>query len=157
MNKEWKLRRDKFYSEGYREGIIEGQKDAAQHGFNQGFKDSVMFGFKWGAVRGVTSSLAHIPDEVKEKLVENEEVRREMMNLHTHVDAITTKDALTLYYDHIRRDKYAERKRDINPALSLTQQSEYGGLETYVKKLEFILTESCVISVPLEAKKNAGS
>ena len=39
---------------GYRDGITEGQKDAAQEGFNIGFSQSVHVGYKWGLVRGIT-------------------------------------------------------------------------------------------------------
>uniref|UniRef100_A0A0A9AI04 Essential protein Yae1 N-terminal domain-containing protein n=1 Tax=Arundo donax TaxID=35708 RepID=A0A0A9AI04_ARUDO len=39
---------------GYRDGIIQGQKDSAQEGFNVGFWYSVHVGYKWGLVRGVT-------------------------------------------------------------------------------------------------------
>jgi hypothetical protein len=39
---------------GYRDGITEGQKDAAQEGFNIGFGQSVHVGYKWGLVRGIT-------------------------------------------------------------------------------------------------------
>jgi hypothetical protein len=39
---------------GYRDGITEGQKDAAQEGFNVGFRHSVHVGYKWGFVRGIT-------------------------------------------------------------------------------------------------------
>ena len=42
------------FQAGYREGISSGRNDAAQEGFNHGFKDSVMIGYKWGIVRGVT-------------------------------------------------------------------------------------------------------
>ncbi|XP_074269368.1 uncharacterized protein LOC141592542 isoform X2 [Silene latifolia] len=139
LHNEWKLRRDKFYTDGYREGIIEGQKDSAQEGFNLGFKDSVMVGYKWGIVRGVTSALAHLPDEVKKKLVEEEEVRKEFLNLHDQVDAIATDDALKLYYDKIKREKSGEQSNSVDSDPSRTQQSDCVGLETYVGKLELLL------------------
>ncbi|KAH9608231.1 hypothetical protein KSS87_013934 [Heliosperma pusillum] len=139
LHNEWKLRREKFYTDGYREGIIEGQKDSAQEGFNLGFKDSVMVGYKWGIVRGVTSALAHIPDELKKKLVEEEEVRQEFLNLHDQVDAITTDDALKIYYDKIKREKSEDQNNSIDSDPSLTHPSDCVGLETYIGKLELLL------------------
>lgn len=39
---------------GYRDGLIAGQEASAQEGFNIGFKDSVLIGYNWGLVRGIT-------------------------------------------------------------------------------------------------------
>ncbi|KAH9619191.1 hypothetical protein KSS87_013034, partial [Heliosperma pusillum] len=168
LHNEWKLRRDKFYTDGYREGIIEGQKDSAQEGFNLGFKDSLRVGCKWGIVRGVTSALSHIPDELKKKLVAEEEVRREFLNVHDQVDAIATEDALKFYYDKIKREKSEEQSNSVDSDQFVTHQSDCVVLETYVRKLELLLkesrlinvglesNESCVINVGLELSNNAG-
>ncbi|KAK9698439.1 hypothetical protein RND81_08G104500 [Saponaria officinalis] len=157
LHNEWKLRRDKFYTDGYREGTIEGQKDAAQNGFNLGFKDSVMVGYKWGIIRGVTSAFAHMPDELKEKLVETVEVRKELMNLHVQVDSIATEDALKLFHEDIEKRKTADSSSSGNSAPSRTHQSDRGGLETYVRKLELLLKESSEINVRIEATERASS
>ncbi|KAL9239947.1 hypothetical protein vseg_014218 [Gypsophila vaccaria] len=157
LHNEWKLRRDKFYTDGYREGIIEGQKDAAQDGFNLGFKDSVMVGYKWGIIRGVTSAFAHMPDELKEKLVETIEVREGLMSLHGQVDSITTEDALKLFHEDIERKKTADTSSSDNSDPSLTDQSDHGSLETYARKLELLLQESRGINVDLKATENVTS
>ncbi|GKC25923.1 RNA-binding protein EWS-like protein, partial [Tanacetum coccineum] len=39
---------------GYRDGLIAGKEASAQKGFNVGFKESVVVGYDWGLVRGVT-------------------------------------------------------------------------------------------------------
>lgn len=39
---------------GYRDGIIAGKEAALQEGFNIGFKGSVLAGYNWGLVRGVS-------------------------------------------------------------------------------------------------------
>lgn len=39
---------------GYRDGVIAGKEAAAQEGFNIGFKESVLNGYNWGLVRGIT-------------------------------------------------------------------------------------------------------
>jgi len=39
---------------GYRDGLIAGKEASAQEGFNIGFKQSVLDGYSWGVVRGVT-------------------------------------------------------------------------------------------------------
>lgn len=54
LDREWQRRHDQFHTIGYRDGLIAGKEAAAQEGFNVGFKQSVMVGYKWGLVRGVT-------------------------------------------------------------------------------------------------------
>lgn len=39
---------------GYRDGVIAGKEASSQEGFNIGFKQSVLVGYNWGLVRGVT-------------------------------------------------------------------------------------------------------
>lgn len=39
---------------GYRDGLIAGKEAIAQDGFNIGFKESVLEGYNWGIVRGIT-------------------------------------------------------------------------------------------------------
>lgn len=43
-----------IYQIGYRDGLIAGKEASAQEGFNIGFKQSVLTGYNWGLVRGVT-------------------------------------------------------------------------------------------------------
>lgn len=39
---------------GYRDGLISGKEASAQEGFDIGFRESVLVGYNWGLVRGVT-------------------------------------------------------------------------------------------------------
>ncbi|EMS49922.1 hypothetical protein TRIUR3_11505 [Triticum urartu] len=54
LHREWTHRQDQFHKMGYRDGMTEGQKDAAQEGFNLGHRQSADVGYKWGLVRGIT-------------------------------------------------------------------------------------------------------
>ncbi|XP_019058692.1 PREDICTED: yae1 domain-containing protein 1-like isoform X2 [Tarenaya hassleriana] len=54
LDREWQRRRDEFHAIGYRDGIIAGKEAAAQEGFNIGFKESVLAGYKFGLVRGIS-------------------------------------------------------------------------------------------------------
>uniref|UniRef100_A0A6N2M916 Essential protein Yae1 N-terminal domain-containing protein n=1 Tax=Salix viminalis TaxID=40686 RepID=A0A6N2M916_SALVM len=54
LDREWKRRHDQFHTIGYRDGVISGKEASAQEGFNIGFKQSVLAGYNWGVVRGVT-------------------------------------------------------------------------------------------------------
>ncbi|XP_010670415.1 uncharacterized protein LOC104887483 [Beta vulgaris subsp. vulgaris] len=156
LDREGKRRREEFYNAGYRDGVAAGKIDAAQDGFNQGFKDSVMVGYKWGITRGVTSALAHIPNELQLKLVETEEKRKEFINLYEAVDSIETGDALNLFSHTIQRRASAERTSNLESDSSITpsSNSEHSDLESYFGKLELLLTESPVIDVQLELDKN---
>ncbi|CAI9109776.1 OLC1v1009672C1 [Oldenlandia corymbosa var. corymbosa] len=99
MERQWQRRQQEFHRLGYREGLMAGKEAAAQEGFNLGFKESVFAGQSWGLVRGVTSALARLPDDLKQKLVETEEKRRRFQSLHESVRSVSTKDALKLFYD----------------------------------------------------------
>lgn len=156
LNREGKRRREEFYNAGYRDGLSAGKNDAAQDGFNQGFKDSVMVGYKWGSIRGVTSALAHIPNELKLKLVETEEQRKEFQTLYETVDSIGTEDALKLFYDDLQRGKSSERMKTVesDSSISPPSGSKHSDLESYFEQLDLLLKESPVVDVQLEVNKN---
>lgn len=149
LDREWKQRREQFYNAGYREGISTGKIDAAQDGFNHGFKDSVMVGYKWGIVRGVSSALANLPNELKMKLVEKDEVRGEFLNLHGAVESISTEDALKLFYQDIQRAKQTEQRSGVEFGSSATDQSspEHSALDNHFGKLELLLKQSPVVDM----------
>ncbi|GMH30074.1 hypothetical protein Nepgr_031917 [Nepenthes gracilis] len=104
LDRQWQNRHDQFYNRGYRDGITAGQNASVQEGFNGGFKDSVLVGYKWGLVRGVTSSLAFLPDQMKAKMIETEESRREFRCLGESVQSISTEDALRLFHEDLDSD-----------------------------------------------------
>ncbi|KAK1620991.1 hypothetical protein QYE76_026508 [Lolium multiflorum] len=45
LDRDWAHRKNQFVKMGYRDGITEGQKDAAQEGLNIGFSQSVHVGY----------------------------------------------------------------------------------------------------------------
>ncbi|KAM1556122.1 hypothetical protein ACFX10_039702 [Malus domestica] len=91
---EWQRRHNQYHTTGYRDGVIAGKEASSQEGFNIGFKKSVLVGYNWGLVRGVTSALACLPDGLKEKLIETEEQRNGFQRLFESVHSMSTKDAL---------------------------------------------------------------
>ncbi|CAO2181735.1 unnamed protein product [Urochloa humidicola] len=101
LDREWIHRKNQFHKMGYRDGITEGQKDSAQEGFNFGFRQSVNVGYKWGLVRGVTSALASLPDNLKEKLVPDAQCRRKFLDVHSSVQEISADDALQMFHESI--------------------------------------------------------
>ncbi|KMZ74380.1 hypothetical protein ZOSMA_12G00650 [Zostera marina] len=54
LHRESEKRNIKFHTIGYRDGLIAGKEASAQEAFNVGFKESVVVGYKFGLVRGVT-------------------------------------------------------------------------------------------------------
>ncbi|XP_021774413.1 uncharacterized protein LOC110738349 [Chenopodium quinoa] len=158
LDREGKRRREEFYNAGYRDGLSAGKNVAAQEGFNQGFKDSVMIGNKWGIVRGVTSALAHIPNELKLKLLETEDKGKEFQNLFVAVDSIGTQDALKLFHDYIQQGKSAERRNiaESESSISHPTVSQQSDLESYFEKLDLLLRESPMVDLQLELNKLRG-
>ncbi|KAH9303004.1 hypothetical protein KI387_014587, partial [Taxus chinensis] len=90
---------------GYRDGILAGKESSVQIGFNNGFKESVLVGYNWGLVRGITSSFAFLPEHVKEKLVEANEGRTKLETLHGKVHSVSGKDALKLFQEDVLKGK----------------------------------------------------
>ncbi|KAL2475284.1 Essential protein Yae1 [Abeliophyllum distichum] len=70
-SREWESERirNQFVTVGYRVGLMAGQEASAQDGFYIGFKQSVSAGCNLGIVRGVTSAINCLPDELKKRLV----------------------------------------------------------------------------------------
>ncbi|XP_057541065.1 uncharacterized protein LOC130818844 [Amaranthus tricolor] len=148
LDREGKRRREEFYNAGYRDGVAAGRNDAAQDGFNQGFKESVMVGYKWGIVRGLTSAFTHIPKDLQLKLVESEDTRENFLNLSEAVNSIGNEDALKLFNDGIQRGASAERSKIIESEASTRPSgSEHSGLESYFGKMDLLLNESVQLKV----------
>ncbi|XP_014753905.2 uncharacterized protein YAE1 [Brachypodium distachyon] len=99
LDREWAYRQNQFRKMGYRDGITEGQKDAAQEGFNIGFMESVHIAYRWGLVRGITSALASLPDRLKEKLLPSDQCRVRLQSLHNSVQEISADDALQMFHE----------------------------------------------------------
>ncbi|XP_011088265.1 uncharacterized protein LOC105169544 [Sesamum indicum] len=144
MDREWQRRRDQFHTLGYRDGLIAGKEAAAQEGFNIGFKDSVFIGYSWGRVRGMTSAMACLPSELREKLVEREEARNKFKCLHESVQSLSTTDALKLFYeDQKRKSSNQEEAEPSSTTIELDLQNpDVSVLKTYSEQLHSLLSEA---------------
>ncbi|CAN7072142.1 unnamed protein product [Brassica oleracea var. botrytis] len=63
-------------------------KDAGgleEENLNIGFKESVLEGYNFGFVRGVSSALALLSEELKENLIDEEEARDKFQKLHNSI------------------------------------------------------------------------
>ncbi|CAN0863514.1 hypothetical protein LINGRAHAP2_LOCUS8715 [Linum grandiflorum] len=151
LDREWKKRRDEFYAVGYRDGLIAGKEAIAQEGFNVGFKQSVIPGYNWGIVRGVSCALSSLPESLKEKLVQTEGKRKEFQNLHESTSSISTKDALKLFHEDVLAAEEAARNG------GEAEQQQQGrtssrNLGRYAEELNSLLLDSPAIESHLMAK-----
>ncbi|GAB2295918.1 hypothetical protein Dimus_030066 [Dionaea muscipula] len=110
---EWQKRSQHLYNSGYRDGITTGQNASVQEGFNDGFKDSVLAGYKWGLVRGVTSALDFLPDQLKAQMVDTDEKRSEFKCLGETVGSVSSEDALKLFHEYVQMKKSGKIKGDL--------------------------------------------
>lgn len=149
---EWESERicKQFVTVGYREGLMAGQEASAQDGFNIGFEQSVSTGYNLGIVRGVTSAMNCLPNELKERLVETEEKRNMLKQLHESVHSLSTSDALKLFHEEQTRTS-AIPNENTNP--DITQISDEGVLENYYKELQSFISETTAIEVCLDMMK----
>ncbi|KAM5551939.1 hypothetical protein ABKV19_026685 [Rosa sericea] len=154
MDKEWQRRRDQFHTMGYRDGVIAGKEASSQEGFNIGFKQSVLVGYNWGLVRGVTSTLASLPDGIREKLIETEEQRTRFQGLYQSVHSLSTTDALGLFNNEITKSKNDREQVESSETSSFEvetgleeQRLDHSGLGNYSAKLRSLLLESPGIKV----------
>lgn len=158
LDREWQRRHDQFHTIGYRDGLIAGKEDSAQEGFNVGFKQSVLVGYTWGVVRGVTSVVACLPDDLKEKLIETQEKRNKFQGLYESVHSISTVDALKFFHDDILRKKAMEQ-RELEKAssdvarMNKDDSSCCSNLENYVGELQSLLLDSPTIKSHLSVKQ----
>ncbi|KAM3335829.1 hypothetical protein ACQJBY_030010 [Aegilops geniculata] len=138
LKREWDHRQEQFHKMGYRDGITEGQKDIAQQGFNLGHRQSADVGFKWGLVRGITSALASLPNNLKEKLLLDAQRRGKLEDLHKFVQEISAERALRLFHDSTLQDN---------------RQPEESKLQTTTKDLLLLLHECPDVHVSEELKR----
>ncbi|XP_043691140.1 uncharacterized protein LOC122641885 [Telopea speciosissima] len=101
LDREWQRRHDQFHTIGYRDGLTAGKEASAQEGFNVGFKQSVLVGYSWGLVRGITSALACLHDDQKGNLVESVEKREKLQSLNESVKSFSSRDALNIFHKDI--------------------------------------------------------
>ncbi|XP_051137835.1 uncharacterized protein LOC127256045 [Andrographis paniculata] len=142
VDREWEKRRNQFHTIGYRDGLIAGQETAAQEGFNIGFKESVFSGYEWGLVRGITSALACLPADLKEKLNETDETRNKFQLLHESVQTVSTTDALKYSYEEHKR-KSETPKESADPSSNATTNI----LGNYHIQLQSLLSSSPLLEM----------
>lgn len=143
LNREWQKRRDQFHTIGYRDGLAAGKEASAQEGFNEGFKESVLVGYRWGLVRGVTSAFSCLPDGLREKLVESQEERDKLQSLYKSVHSLSTNDALKVFHDSFLAKKAAEASDDV--ASSKDESSDI--LQNYSEELKSLISKTPKIEV----------
>ncbi|KAM1124428.1 hypothetical protein ACFX2B_039357 [Malus domestica] len=154
LGREWQRRHNQYHTTGYRDGVIAGKEASSQEGFNIGFKKSVLVGYNWGLVRGVTSALACLPDGLKEKLIETKEQRNGFQRLFESVHSMSTKDALGYLYD----DMIAKKDREQSEISDTTGSLEVGspekiahvtGLGNHFAELQSLLVKCPAVNVHL--------
>ncbi|ONI20692.1 hypothetical protein PRUPE_2G029400 [Prunus persica] len=154
MKIEEKTRYNQHHTVGYREGVIAGKEASSQEGFNIGFKQSVLVGYNWGLVRGVTSALANLPDGLREKLIETEDQITGLQGLYESVHSLSTTDALRLFNDEIMDKKAGEQSENADTSsleAGLPEQiPDRSGLRNHFAELRSLLLESPAIKVHLD-------
>ncbi|CAI8583703.1 unnamed protein product [Vicia faba] len=157
LDREWQRRRDQFHTIGYREGLIAAKEASAQEGFNIGFKQSAHAGYSWGVVRGVVSAFAHLPNELKEKLVESLEKRNEFQELYESVQSLSTTDALRLFHEDFKAQEASEQNEHAGVsghAVSLHEQISHNSpLTNYRAQLESLICDTPAIDSHLPEPK----
>ncbi|XP_006396042.2 uncharacterized protein LOC18994753 isoform X2 [Eutrema salsugineum] len=156
MNKDSEKRLEQFRMAGYRDGITAGKEAAAQEGYNVGYKESVLAGYKFGFVRGVSSALAFLPDELREKLIDEQETKEKFQKLHDSVHALSTEAAMKLFYGTLtrkqREEKSGEEGSESGPGSgSVSGSGVYAttDLGSYVTEVSSLLDKSPKIEAKL--------
>ncbi|XP_022764941.1 uncharacterized protein YAE1-like [Durio zibethinus] len=149
LDREWQRRHDQFHTIGYRDGLIAGKEASAQQGFNIGFKQSVSIGYNWGLARGVTSTLACLPDELRERLIETQEKRDKFRELYESMNSLSTTDALKLFHDDILTKEAMEQREPAEASVGASQEqsSNSCSLGAYTAELQSLLLDSPEINV----------
>ncbi|KAM0948779.1 putative essential protein Yae1 [Dioscorea sansibarensis] len=158
LNREWQRRHEQFHTVsfvrmGYRDGIAAGKEASAQEGFNEGFKQSVHIGYNWGLVRGITSTLSSLSDNLKGKLVGDLEKRESFQNLYSSLQKVSTNDALKMFHENIKHSGSTQSTDLVENFQLLTvtgQGIKSDQLDTHFKKLMLLISECPEIKVTTE-------
>ncbi|CAN6457951.1 unnamed protein product [Victoria cruziana] len=158
LDREWNRRRNQFHTIGYRDGLMAGKEASAQEGFNAGFKESVMAGYNWGLVRGITSTLACLPDELKEKLIGRPDKRDEMQALYEATRSVSSSKALGFFHDDLINRKSLDSgprsSGDLIEPNVLGDASYCGKLGSLKEKLKTVLSESPASGITVIIESN---
>uniref|UniRef100_A0A1S4DX60 Essential protein Yae1 N-terminal domain-containing protein n=1 Tax=Cucumis melo TaxID=3656 RepID=A0A1S4DX60_CUCME len=157
LDREWQRRHDQFHTIGYRDGLIAGKEAAAQEGFNIGFKQSVSVGYKLGLVRGVSSVLASLPDDLKEKLAGTPENQSKFQSLYESVNSLSTVDALRLFNGDITtqhtKEEFVSANTNSQTMDLLKKNPDYGRLGKFYEELAAHLPQSPALNVHLHEER----
>ncbi|KMZ58643.1 hypothetical protein ZOSMA_75G00750 [Zostera marina] len=140
LNRESEKRNIKFHTIGYRDGLIAGKEASAQEGFNVGFKESVVVGYKFGLVRGVTSTLSGLPKHVKDKLSGSTESITKLDSLHQTIQLISTNSALKIFHDSILLND-THSKNSLSTQVRSDDHTSNDNFESFSQDLESLLQE----------------
>ncbi|KAK9058053.1 hypothetical protein SSX86_022893 [Deinandra increscens subsp. villosa] len=152
LDREWQRRKNQFHAVGYRDGIISGKEASAQVGFNVGFKESVLVGFNFGLVRGVTGALHCLPDELREKIIESPEMRNKFRHLYESVNNLSTTDALKAFGEGLLKQEVKQNDEAGRLSRLEEQNSDYSVLDSCYRQLESLIVESPAIEVQSKLK-----
>ncbi|KAJ4980040.1 hypothetical protein NE237_010820 [Protea cynaroides] len=151
LDREWQRRHDQFHTIGYRDGLTAGKEASVQEGFNVGFKQSVLVGYSWGLVRGITSALACLHDDVKGNLVETLENREKLQSLYESVKSVSSRDALNIFHNDILARSSEEHDMhsggNLNAADAPNENLRDSQLGRHHRELESFLLECPAIKV----------
>ncbi|XP_042510588.1 uncharacterized protein LOC122085999 [Macadamia integrifolia] len=151
LDREWQRRHDQFHTIGYRDGLTAGKEASAQEGFNVGFKQSVIAGYSWGLVRGITSALACLHDDQRGNLVESVEKREKLQNLYESVKSLSSRDSLNIFHKDIVGGSSGENGMHLeghfNSAVEPNEILGNSQLGCHYKELESLLLECPPIKV----------
>nr|XP_043611408.1 uncharacterized protein LOC122583035 isoform X2 [Erigeron canadensis]XP_043611409.1 uncharacterized protein LOC122583035 isoform X2 [Erigeron canadensis]XP_043611410.1 uncharacterized protein LOC122583035 isoform X2 [Erigeron canadensis]XP_043611411.1 uncharacterized protein LOC122583035 isoform X2 [Erigeron canadensis]XP_043611412.1 uncharacterized protein LOC122583035 isoform X2 [Erigeron canadensis] len=148
LDREWQRRKNQFNAIGYRDGLIAGKEASAQIGFNVGFKESVIFGYNWGLVRGVTGALDCVPVELRERVIESQETSTKFHDLYESVDKLSTEDALKLFADDLSKRRITGGDEE---SILPGEENKLEGsvLHSYYGQLQSLIVESPAIDLQL--------
>ncbi|CAL9224782.1 unnamed protein product, partial [Arabidopsis halleri] len=152
LDNENNLRLVKCHTAGYRDGIVAGKEAISQQGYNFGYKESVLDAYKFGIVRGVSSALAFLPDELREKLIDEQETRDKFQKLHSCVHALSTEVAMKRFYETLTT-KQGEGNSGDQGSDSGSGSGVYAAttdLGSYVTDLSSLLDKSPKIDIELD-------
>lgn len=69
VRREARSREQRYWNEGFREGVEAGKEETLQHGFNVGFREGADAGLLWGELRGVAAGMAALGSRIKAGLL----------------------------------------------------------------------------------------
>ncbi|MED6173565.1 hypothetical protein PIB30_060710 [Stylosanthes scabra] len=114
-------------------------------------KGGMMNSTRWGAVRGVASAFAHLPDELKEKLVTMLEKRNEFHGMHESVHSLSTADALRFFHEDIKAKEAFEQSKHVE--VSPLKTSHVSHLKNYHQQLETLIRDTPAMDIHLPEQK----